>query len=170
MESFPLARRDDLVIEQLADEVLVYDRNSDQAHCLNKMASSIWNNCTGANNIDEIAAAVESELKCPVSRQAVILGLENLAAFDLLEQTPAPTFPSSGMPRRQLIKTLGLTSAVALPLIVSIVAPTAAHAATVDPCATAPFPDGCPCTGDSDCQSFNCNAGQCGAALKPSRG
>jgi hypothetical protein len=169
MEIFPLARRSELVVEELPDEVLVYDRKTDQAHCLNKMASLIWNNCNGEHSVDEIATSVGVELDTSVSRQAVILGLENLAAFDLLERSPAQTFLKAGMPRRQLIKTLGLTSAIALPLVVSIVAPTAAQAATVNPCATAPYPEGCPCTSDGDCASFNCNAGVCGPALKPTR-
>ena len=165
MEDFPVARRYDLVVEELPDEVLVYDRKSDEAHCLNKMASLIWKNCDGQSGIDEIAASVGHELNSAVSRQAVMLGLEELSAFSLLDQKPPRTPKRASMPRRELIKTLGLTSAVALPLIISIVAPTAAQAATVDPCTSTPYPDGCPCTGDGDCASFNCNAGSCGPAL-----
>ncbi len=36
MKQPPSARRKDLIIEELPDEVLVYDLNTDRAHCLNK--------------------------------------------------------------------------------------------------------------------------------------
>ena len=31
--ALPLARKEGLIIKELADEVLVYDRNIDRAHC-----------------------------------------------------------------------------------------------------------------------------------------
>ena len=35
MEPLPVARQKDLIVRELSDEVLVYDLNTDKAHCLN---------------------------------------------------------------------------------------------------------------------------------------
>jgi len=38
----PLARKDQLIVKEVDDEVLVYDLKTDQAHCLNKTAALVW--------------------------------------------------------------------------------------------------------------------------------
>ncbi len=163
--SFPVARQRDLIVEELPDEVLVYDLISDKAHCLNRTAALIWKNCDGEKNEAEIAAVVEQELKSPVSVPVVLLGLKELAGYDLL-QAETVELPSAIVSRRRLIQNLGLAAALSLPLIMSISAPTAAGAAT-DPCATNPRGIGCPCVTDADCDSANCNGGTCGPELRP---
>jgi hypothetical protein len=163
MRDFPIARTKDLVIEEVADEVLVYDLNTDKAHCLNRMSALIWKNCDGEKTEGDIAATLGHELNAPVSAKVVTLGLEELAGYGLLQEDPlAP--PPARVSRRRLIQHLGLTAVIALPLIMSITAPTAAQAAS-DPCTTNPRGIGCPCTGDGDCDSANCNGGTCGPEL-----
>ncbi len=159
MNSFPLARRNDLVVEKLPDEVLVYDLKTDKAHCLNQTAALIWESCDGKKTVSDIAASLQHELKLPVSRQMVTLGLEELSSFGLLnEEATAP--PKVRLSRRRLIQNLGLSAALALPLIVSISAPAAAQAgSTTDTCTANPRADGCPCTFDSDCDGENCDPG-----------
>lgn len=51
----PQARTDDLVINELSDEVLVYDLQRDKAHCLNAAAASVWKQCDGRTTVAEIA-------------------------------------------------------------------------------------------------------------------
>ena len=170
MKQFPIARRKDLIVEELLDEVLVYDLTTDKAHCLNETAALIWKNCDGDKTEGDIAALLERELKTPMARQVVTLGLETLASYGLLQQeavAPART----GVSRRRLIQHLGLTAAIALPVIMSISAPTAAQASSIppDPCIANPRAQGCPCTFDSDCDSSNCNVGTCGPELRPSK-
>ena len=168
MRQFPIARRDDLLVEELPNEVLVYDLITDKAHCLNQTAALIWKNCDGEKSEGEIAELLEQELKSPISVQVVMLGLEELARYGLLKNETLDA-PNARVSRRRLIQNLGLTAAISLPLIMSISAPTAAQAAT-DPCAPPDNkPEGCPCSNDNECASFNCNMGTCGPALKPSR-
>lgn len=169
MKQFPIARQKDLVVEELPDEVLVYDLNTDKAHCLNRTAALIWKNCDGENTEGDLAALLQQEFKTPVSTEVVMLGLEELAGYDLLrEDASAP--PRAQVSRRRLIQHLGLTAAIALPVIMSISVPAAAGAgSTTDPCIANPRADGCPCTFDSDCDSANCNGGTCGAELRPSK-
>lgn len=169
MKQFPVARRNDLIVEELPDEVLVYDLTTDKAHCLNRTAALIWKNCDGEKTESDIAALLQHELKTPMSAQVVTLGLEELAGYGLL-QKDASAPPRVQVSRRRLIQNLGLTAALALPLIVSISAPAAAQAgSTTDPCIANPRAVGCPCTFDSDCDSANCNVGVCGPELRPSR-
>jgi hypothetical protein len=170
MSELPVARQKDLVVEELPDEVLVYDLRTDEAHCLNQTAALIWKNCDGQKSVGEIAALVEQELKSPVSEQVVMLGLEELSVYRLLTEKTWEAPTKARLSRRELVKKLGLTAAIGLPIIISITAPTAAQAATVDPCvAPSGRPEGCPCSNDNECASFNCNAGTCGPALRPSR-
>jgi hypothetical protein len=174
MKNFPNARRHDLIVEELADEVLVYDLKTDQAHCLNRMSALIWKNCDGEKNETEIAAALAQELQSPVSVPVVMLGLEELASFDLLqnetnEASGPGKLPPATVSRRQLIQNLGLAATLSLPLIMSISTPTAAGVggSTTDPCIANPRGIGCPCNTDFDCDSANCNGGTCGPELRP---
>src|SRR5690348_3245510 len=46
---------DDLVVEGLGDELLIYDRRSDVAHCLGSTATLVWRTCEGGASLDDIA-------------------------------------------------------------------------------------------------------------------
>ena len=52
----PIARKQGLVIQDLPDEVLVYDLDRDRAHCLNTTAAFVWQHCDGKSTVGEIAA------------------------------------------------------------------------------------------------------------------
>jgi hypothetical protein len=161
MRQFPIARREGLIVEELPNEVLVYDLTTDKAHCLNQTAALIWKNCDGEKTEGDIAALLERELQTPVTAQVVTFGLQELAGYGLLkEEVAAP--PRAEVSRRRLIQHLGLTAAIALPVIMSLSVPAAAGAGSVtDPCVANPRADGCPCTLDSDCDSGDCIGGIC---------
>ena len=57
----PTARKEGLVIQELSDEILVYDLNSNKAHCLNLTAAFIWKACNGKNSINEIVSNFEKQ-------------------------------------------------------------------------------------------------------------
>ena len=126
----PRRRADGLVIHALPDEVLVYDRERDQAHCLNQTAALVWRACDGSLSPARIAQQLTTQLDQTVSEDIVLLALARLDQFHLLE--PAPSYQATlpALSRRQMVRTLGVAAAVALPVITSIVAPTPAQAAT----------------------------------------
>jgi hypothetical protein len=130
LSQFPRLRAEGLVIHKLPDELLVYDKVRDQAHCLNQTAALVWRACDGHCAPSEIARKLTTQLAVAVPEELVLLTLVQLEEIHLLEQqeTVAPSF--AGMSRRQMARSLGLGAAVALPVITSILVPTPAQAAT----------------------------------------
>lgn len=122
MNTKPIARKNDLVVQETADEVLVYDLNTSKAHCLNSSAAMIWRSCNGSNTVADIVREFESNGVGSVSEDFVWLAIDQLNENGLLETNTAARF-TDGFSRRQALKTIGLASAVALPVIASLVAP-----------------------------------------------
>jgi hypothetical protein len=134
MTDHPQARRDGLITQELADELVVYDVDSNEAHCLNAAAAQVWRRCDGETSIEDLAAALEGETDRDAAPDVARHALDQLAASGLLERSIDP----SGITRGQLVRRVGVAAAVALPLVSSIVAPTAAEAQTPPP--TTPGP------------------------------
>jgi len=130
----PAARRSKLVVSELADEVLVYDTEAHRAHCLNRTAALVWKSCDGETPVSRIVERVGGQLSAPVAEDVVWLALDQLAEFDLLLPTAPRPAASSQISRRKMLRRLGITAAVSLPLITSIVSPTAAQAQSDIPC------------------------------------
>lgn len=126
----PRLRADGLVIHELPDELLVYDKVSDLAHCLNQTAAFVWRACDGQRTPEEIARKLTTQLAVAVPEDVVLIALAQLEEIHLLEQRETIPTSVAGMSRRQVTRSLGLTAAVALPLVTSILAPTPALAAT----------------------------------------
>jgi hypothetical protein len=130
----PIARQNGLVVQQMPDEVLVYDLESNKAHCLNHSAAFVWKSCDGGNSIMDIVRNFELSGGGKVTEDFVWLAIDQLNENGLLENSIAPRF--QGQSRRQLLKTIGLASMVALPVIASLVAPQSALGATSCTCVT----------------------------------
>jgi hypothetical protein len=126
----PCLRADGLVIHEVADEILVYDKVRDQAHCLNQTAALVWRACDGRRAPEEIARKLTKQLAVAVPEDVVLLALVQLEEIHLLEQRKTIPGSFAGMSRRQMARSLGLTAAVALPVITSILVPRPAQAAT----------------------------------------
>ena len=59
----PLARSSDLIIEELGDEVLVYDRENDRAHSLSPEATKVWRACNGKTTAERLSVTLGLELE-----------------------------------------------------------------------------------------------------------
>ncbi len=140
-----------MIVQTLPDETLVYDLDRDLAHCLNQSASLVWNYCDGKSTTKQIARSVSGELDHPIDERFVWLALDQLGRNHLLADGPLAS-PINGMGRREVMKALAVSAAVAVPLVASIVAPTPAQAAT---CLHA----GAPCTSSAQCCSGVCDGG-----------
>lgn len=135
----PQMRAQGLAVDDLPDEVLVYDLERHQAHCLNRSAALVWRSCDGESSAAEIARRLTVEIDAPFTEDLVWLALSELEKRQLLEPARPLTAPPATLSRRQLVRRLGFAAAVAVPLITSIVAPTAVEAATC-------IPSGSPCS------------------------
>jgi hypothetical protein len=153
----PLARTRGLIVQELGEETLVYDLESHDAHCLNRLASLVWRSCDGRTPVHRIArrlGAVEASLTEGVVR----LALRRLERKRLLEDT----LPDARrLPRREALRQLQRGGvAIALPLITSIVALTPAQAATCVPC-------GSPCNILTDTCCAGCSCGVVSGTCDP---
>lgn len=117
---FPMARSKDLVILARPEETLVYDMVSNEAHCLNETAAFVWNQCNGEASIGEIAKLAEKRFGGLVDEEFVGFALAQLNDRKLLSSTGLSGQPR--LSRRETIRKIGLASAVAVPMILSIVA------------------------------------------------
>jgi hypothetical protein len=117
-----LARHEELVVQELPDEVVVYDLKRHKAHCLNKTAAFVWNHCDGETTITELAKLLEQEAGSPLDEQLVWYTLDKLRKADLLEgRLNSPL--DDGLSRRRMIRRLG--AMIVVPTVISLVAPTA---------------------------------------------
>ena len=151
----PIARKQRLVIQELPDEVLVYDLDRDLAHCLNTTAAFVWQHCDGKNTTTQIARTLGQQFDCVVDENIVWLALDQLGRNHLLERQPAPPPALMGMDRRAMVRALGLAAIVAIPAVKSIVAPTPSQAATC-----VPKGGGCTVTAQC-CAGLTCQGNVC---------
>lgn len=127
----PRARTDDLIIDELADETLVYDLKRHKAHCLNRTAAAVWRHCDGDTAPSEIARSLEAELDIPRDEQVVRFALDRLDRARLLEERTEVSRASAGQSRRELVRKLAVVGgAILLPMVTSITSPAAALAAS----------------------------------------
>jgi|SRR5947209_3061144 len=153
MSRLPEARRAGLITEELQDELLIYDTKRNKAHCLNRASALVWKHCDGRTTIEELAKALEEESVAPADESIVWLALEQLERRHLLRGEAARPAAVAKMSRREMVRALGLATA-SIPLITSVVAPTAVKAAS---CLAA----GSGCRSNAQCCSTNCFLGVC---------
>ena len=158
---FPLARKSGLVVQEVPDELLVYDLDTNKAHCLNQTAAMVWKACDGTNSVADIVRIVEDDTRGKVDEDFVWLAIDQLNEINLFENSIGPRF--AGQSRREVIKKIGLASMVALPIVASLVAPQSAMASTTCGC-TAGQPGTCPAT----CPTFCNGVGLCVSPPPPS--
>jgi len=119
----PQAKTDGLVIQELSDEVLVYDLEKNKAYDLNLTSALVWQNCDGNKSISEIAQTMEKTLNQKVPDELVWLTLEKLKKEGLVNYQKEDFSQFTGLNRRELVKRASFASLVALPIVVSLVAP-----------------------------------------------
>lgn len=159
--------------------MLVYDLETNKAHCLNVAAALVWEHCDGRRSSKEIAGLIEARTGGTFTEEMVWLALNQLERFSLLEGPMRLPGGAATISRRELGRRLGMAGAASLPFILSIVAPEAASAATCGglgvPCVSnARCCSGfcingtCSCLGNqSDCTSdVQCCSGRCGSAQR----
>ena len=134
-------RKDDLIVQKLGDEVIVYDRGSHRAHSLNRSAALVFEKLDGTHDLGGVARELGKDLGTARRGDIVAAAVNELAAADLLK-------PGAQLPRRALLR--GMAAGL-IPVVVSIAVPSAASAQSC-------VPDSGSCYSGSECCSGSCTA------------
>jgi hypothetical protein len=123
----PCRIREQISIQQIGTETLVYDERRHLAFCLNESSSAIWHLANGDRSIIQIAAAASLQLKSQVNEELVMFAIKELQRDGLIQATPVAEGGKT-ISRRAMLRRLGVGGAMLLPAVSAIVAPTAAQA------------------------------------------
>jgi hypothetical protein len=129
----PKSRNENIVVQEMEKEILIYDLKTNKAFCLNETSALIWNLCDGKNSIAEVSRILTKKLKQPITEDFVWLALDNFKKDNLLEQNEQFEINFNGLSRRQVIKKVGLASLAALPVIASVTVPASGAAGSCVP-------------------------------------
>ena len=133
--SRPLARTEDLVVESVGDETVVYDTNVHVAHALKPLAAAVFMYANGENTLAEIAELAGYRLAMTITEVEVADAIEQLDAIALLDGPVLDV--QTGVSRRAALKTFAAAGAGSM-LVMSI-ATSAAQACIT--CSTVPSSD-----------------------------
>ena len=100
----PIARTKGLVIEELEDEILIYDTERHKAHCLNSTAAWTWELCDGRRSVEEIERTLALGLPFEATREVVWSFLAKLDRLHLLEEGSLPLERHEIQSRRELLR------------------------------------------------------------------
>jgi len=120
----PQSRTNDIIVQTIGDEWLIYDLSCHKAYCLNETSSFVYGHCNGETTMEQLKSK-DGRL----SDDVVYVALDQLRSRDLLVMDGEAGF--KGMSRRDVVKRVGLASMIAMPLISSLVAPLQSHAQSV---------------------------------------
>ena len=126
----PQSRTNKLLIQELDEELLVYDQENHKAHRLNATSGFVWQHCNGKRTVSQLAALLQRKENVPVGEDVVLLALKQLEKASLMRPNAAIKRAASNISRRQLI----LSAAIALPIVTTILVPTPAAAASQEVC------------------------------------
>lgn len=152
--SFPKAKNIEIVVQELESEMLVYDLGNDKAHHLNETVSLVWKNCDGKTTPKEVAKRLEKQFNTKIEEDFVWLALDELEKANLLE-AKLPKDDFTKLSRRKVLFRYAPLAA-AIPIVMSLVAPQAAHAQSC-------IALNQPCSAPAQCCSGTCEGapGQC---------
>ena len=124
MNNLPIVKSKNLVIQNVDKEILIYDISTNKAFCLNETLATVYQACDGKTSFDEFKS------KTKFTDDVIYLSLDELKKQDFIDYNSEYISPFAGLSRREVIRKVGLASMIALPLVSSIIAPTALQAAS----------------------------------------
>lgn len=127
---YPKARRSGVLVDHVRDETIVYDESRQEAHALNRAASVVWEHSDGTRSVGQLASVLGAELGTEPNESVVEYALDELSRVHLLDTEAAVDAPD--VSRRDALRKLTVAgvSVIAIPVVLSIVAPTPAMAAS----------------------------------------
>lgn len=154
LPTLPTARHQNLNVQHVNGEILLFDTIHDQASVLNPTAAAIWELADGKTSVNDIALAASRRLNNPIEPALVWYTLEQLSKRNLMATPLSTLAPKQRMSRRALLRVGAVGAAVALPVIVSIAAPSVSFAASC-------LDNGQSCKSPLECCSETCVTETC---------
>jgi len=146
---YPCARKEDLVVERLENEILVYDQIHHKAHCLDPNVAHVWRECDGKSSVREIALRLQKKHDLEIDEGVVRVAVQRLGKVHLLKKRVNFSEGVNSRARRDWLKKVALIGGFS---IASLMVPSAAMAAS---CAHS-------CSGLGDCTPcYNSSTGKC---------
>jgi hypothetical protein len=147
-------QKDGLTIRALDGEVLVYDPETARASCLNDFAAEVLALCDGKHSPAEIARDLSFK---DVDERMVVIALADLQKAQLLRSAPPVAFGAFGRgSRRDMLRRIGVGTAIAVPVVTGIALPAAANGTTCSGL-------GQRCDNNTNCcDGLSCSQGICG--------
>jgi hypothetical protein len=130
----PLARTEDLLVEDVDGEVLVYDETDSLACRLNGSAAFVWRHCDGTNTVDDLVRLVAGEFGALGRPELVHVALDELAEHGLLASGyETRSKVAARLSRRHFMRAVGIGGAAAavVPIVASMLVPTPAAASSL---------------------------------------
>lgn len=154
----PQARQDGLVVQELGDEVVIYDEQRNHVHRLNQTAALVWRHCNGRMTVPDLVGVLQSKLAAPVTEDMVWLALDRLEQERLLQDPLVRPEAAERMTRRQVLRKAALVGGMTLliPVVQTLVAPTPAMAMSVGCGGVGQFPVNGKC-----CPGLRVRRGRC---------
>src|SRR5262249_52266190 len=104
-DGLPAARERGLIVQELADELLVYDEGRHRAHCLNLTAALVWRRMEGRRPAAETPRRQNEKKKLEATGKVFLPAAKQWTrSGPLCEPIGPPGRPSSLMTRRNMIK------------------------------------------------------------------
>jgi hypothetical protein len=167
----PRRRSDELIVTELADETVVYDLRRHKARCLNRTAALVWSFCDGKTSVSEMTRRLEERFGTALGDAWTRRALQQLDDAYLLD-TPLDAPSGKRLSRRELLRKSSAAAAAALPVVVSLVVPTAAIAGNtcfppncIRSSACRAGVDVCKCCGPPNCVKKCDASGNCSNAV-----
>ncbi len=151
----PVARTEGMIVEELDGEVIIYDTERNKAHALNPLAARIWKHCDGERTVTDFTGLFAVE----TPDDAVVNCLLQLERLHLLNAGSLGAGDVRVLSRRQLLRKVAIgaaAAAVVLPLVTTIVAPSAQATASCQGLNASCDPETKPC-----CQGLTCVSTKC---------
>lgn len=145
MTKLPALRNENIVVQELDTEILIYDMKNNQAYSLNETSAKVYRACGDEMTFEEL------KRRTNFTDELIHLTLEKMQKANLLIENTNYIDTFNNINRREIIKRIALSSAVALPVISSIIIPTAANAAST------PVNPSCGATASTPCPRIDCD-------------
>jgi len=131
------ARKEGLFVEQIGNELVVYDQEKKRAHRLNQTSGLVWRHCDGTKTVSDIAEILKKELNEIADENLVLVSLGQLDSVHLLQEPINLSSMEIRSSRREFVHKVGTVGAITLllPLLTTMAIPTPAQAQTCGSCA-----------------------------------